>query len=168
MAALVLGATVSGRTGAVVPSLCEAARRLVPVAVALALMLALSRLMEHGGMIAVLAQGAAGAGAAWPAMAAGVGVLGSFVTGSATASNILFAEFQVATAGALGMSVLWLSAAQGLGAAIGNVVAPHNIIAGCATVGLARADGLVLRRTVPLCAAHLALTGTLMLWLAQA
>jgi lactate permease len=131
----------------------------------LLLMLGLSRLMVHGGMIAALAGGAAGAGAAWPAVAAGVGVLGTFVTGSATASNILFAEFQAATAAALGMSALWLSAAQGLGAAIGNVVAPHNIIAGCATVGLARSEGAVLRRSAPVCAVYLVACGALLLWL---
>jgi lactate permease len=164
--ALGLGAVFVGSSRHVVPALGEALGRLGPVALALGLMLTLSRLMVHGGMIGALAGGAAGAGAAWPAVAAMVGVLGTFVTGSATASNILFAEFQTATAATLGMSALWLSAAQGLGAATGNVVAPHNIIAGCATVGLARAEGAVLRRSAPVCAACLVLAGALFLWLA--
>jgi lactate permease len=166
MVALVVGAVVTGRSIVLVPAVGAALRRLGPVALALVLMLGLSRLMVHGGMISALADGAAGAGAAWPVVAAGVGVLGTFVTGSATASNILFAEFQTATAAALGMSALWLSAAQGLGAAIGNVVAPHNIIAGCATVGLARAEGAVLRRSAPVCGIYFVACGVLFLWLA--
>jgi hypothetical protein len=63
-------------------------------------------------------------------------VLGTFVTGSATASNILFSEFQASTAEALALPPVLMLAAQGLGAAIGNVVAPHNIIAGNAIVGI--------------------------------
>ena len=83
--------------------MAAALRRLVPVAVALALMLALSRLMVHSGMIDVLATAAAGAGGLWPLFAAAVGATGTFVSGSATASNILFTEFQVSTAAALGL-----------------------------------------------------------------
>ncbi|MCG6121214.1 MAG: L-lactate permease [Microvirga sp.] len=41
-----------------------------------------------------------------------------------------------------------MAAAQGVGAAIGNAVAPHNIIAGAATVGLSGRDGEVLARTL--------------------
>ncbi len=164
--ALGLAALLTRRGGHLSPALGQALRQLGPVALALALMLTLSRLMVHAGMIDALAGGAAGAGAAWPAVATMVGVLGTFVTGSATASNILFAEFQTATAGTLGLSPLWLSAAQGLGAAIGNIVAPHNIIAGCATVGLARAEGPVLRRSGPVCAACLVLAGIVFLRLA--
>ena len=163
--ALVAGAVVTGKKAFLTPAFGAAMRQLGPVALALVLMLGLSRLMVHGGMIVALAGGAAGAGPAWPAVAAGVGVLGTFVTGSATASNILFAEFQTTTAAALGKSALWLSAAQGLGAAIGNVVAPHNIIAGCATVGLARAEGAVLRRSAPVCGGYLIACGVLFLWL---
>ena len=74
-------------------------------------------------------------------------MLGSFVTGSATASNILFTDFQVATAQALDLPVLHMVAAQGFGAAIGNMVCPHNVIAGAATVGIVGREGEVLRRT---------------------
>jgi lactate permease len=41
-----------------------------------------------------------------------------------------------------------MAAAQGAGSAIGNVVAPHNIIAGAATVGLVGREGAVLSRTL--------------------
>nr|MBA2670312.1 L-lactate permease [Gemmatimonadota bacterium] len=73
----------------------DATRRLVPVAVALTAMLLLSRIMVHAGMTSLLAStAAASAGSSWPVFAPFVGMLGTFVTGSATASNILFTEFQ--------------------------------------------------------------------------
>src|SRR5690606_15210608 len=64
----------------------QAAMRILPVVVALVAMLGLSRVMVHAGMIATLAESAAGAfGPIWPLVVPAVGVLGSFVTGSATA-----------------------------------------------------------------------------------
>nr|WP_256371797.1 L-lactate permease [Rubellimicrobium sp. CFH 75288] len=159
---LVGGAALTGRLGLLPAALGAALGRLGPVALALLVMLALSRLMVHSGMIAALAEAAARTGALWPLLAPLVGVLGTFVTGSATASNILFTEFQSETAAALGLAPVPLLAAQGFGAAIGNVVAPHNIIAGSATVGLHAREGEILRRTAPAGLAY-ALAGGLLL-----
>ncbi|MCC5984482.1 MAG: L-lactate permease [Rhodobacteraceae bacterium] len=141
-------ALATGRAGLLAPAIGAALRRLLPVALALLVMLALARLMVHGGLIGALAGAAAGAGALWPLLAPFIGVLGTFVTGSATASNILFTDFQAASARALDLPVLPMAAAQGAGAAIGNAIAPHNIIAGAATVGLQGRDGEVLARTL--------------------
>ena len=126
-----------------------AARQLLPVTLALLAMLALSRLMVHAGMIASLAAAAAAAaGGAWPLIAPFVGTLGTFVTGSATASNILFTDFQQATAQELDLSVLAIVAAQCFGAAVGNIICPHNIIAASATVQIPGQEGAVLRQTL--------------------
>jgi predicted DNA-binding protein with PD1-like motif len=57
--------------------------------------------------------------------------------------------------------VATMVAAQGFGAAIGNIVCPHNIVAGAATVGLAGREAEILRRTLLPCAAYLALGGAL-------
>jgi lactate permease len=139
------------------------------VLLALLAMLALARLMVHAGMVEALAEAAAGSvGQAWPLMAPAVGALGTFVTGSATASNILLTDFQLATAAALGLPVIWMVAAQGFGAAVGNIVCPHNIVAGAATVGLAgRQMGDVMRRTLPVCAFYAGLGGLLVLVLVR-
>ena len=142
-------------------ALRRAAEMLIPVTIALAAMLAISRLMVHTDMIGALAAAAATTGAAWPAFAPSVGALGTFVTGSATASNILFTDFQLATAHQLDFDALRLLGAQGFGAAVGNIICPHNIIAGCATVGIAGQEGDVLRRTLGACAIYLILGGAL-------
>jgi lactate permease len=165
LGALLLGAALQGRSpGALAPSLAASARRLLPVAVALLAMLCLSRLMLHAGMIDALQRAAVdGLGRGWPLVAPAVGALGSFVTGSATASNVLFSSLQVQTAQALGLSAAWMAAAQGTGAAIGNIVCPHNVVAGAATVGLAGREGEVLRRTLVPCLVVLAMAGLLLM-----
>ena len=152
-AAFVAGALVQRASGAMVlSSMRSAASRLPPVLIALLAMLMLSRVMVHAGMIDALAQiAAATAGQAWPVLAPAVGVLGTFVTGSATASNILFSDFQAGTAAAIGIAVLPMMAAQGFGAAVGNIICPHNVVAGAATVGIAGREGEVMRLTIGAC-----------------
>lgn len=160
-AALWRGDGVAALRGAAV----RAAARLPGVLLALLAMLLLARLMVHAGMIAALAEGAAlSFGGAWPLLAPAAGALGTFVTGSATASNILLVEFQAATAEALGLPLLLMLAAQGIGAAIGNAVCPHNVVAGAATVGLGgRETGAILRRTMGPALLYLTLAGGLLL-----
>jgi len=144
----------------------DATRRLVPVAVALSAMLLLARIMVHAGMTESLASAAAGgAGGAWPVLAPFVGVLGTFITGSATASNILFSDFQREMALALGLPVAGVIGAQGFGAAVGNIICPHNVVAASATVGLEGREGEILRRTLWVALVYAALGGVLAAWL---
>jgi lactate permease len=147
-------------------AMARAAAQLGLVTIALIAMLGLSRLMVHAGMITALAATAAElAGGTWPFWAPFMGILGTFVTGSATASNILFTDFQQAMAQHLGLSILTMAGAQGFGAAVGNVIAPHNIIAGGATVGLSGQEGAILRRTLWACVIYALLGGGITLWL---
>ena len=132
-------------------SVVGAGKTLIPVGAALMAMLGLARVMVHAGMVDAIAAGAADAlGGAWPLLAPSVGALGTFVTGSATASNVLFSDLQVATAEAIGVDVATMLGAQGLGAALGNAIAPHNLIAAAAIVALAGRENEILRRTLPL------------------
>jgi lactate permease len=142
-----LGGFATGRSAHLGPAARAAMLRLAPVALALVAMLAMSRLMVHAGMIEVLAGEAARTGGLWPLLAPAVGALGTFVTGSATASNVLFTEFQLTTASALSLPAIAMVAAQGFGAAIGNIIAPHNIIAGAAAVNLKGREGDILAMT---------------------
>jgi lactate permease len=149
-------------------AMSQAARQLGLVTVALIAMLSLSRLMVHAGMMTALATAAANiAGGTWPFWSPFIGALGTFVTGSATASNILLIDFQQATAQQLGLSVLTLSGAQGFGAAVGNIICPHNIIAGGATVGLSGQEGAIFQRTIGACTVYAILGGLLTLVLTR-
>lgn len=138
-------------------------RQLTTVAAALVAMVGIARMMTAAGMTEALASAAADAGRAWPLAAPAVGALGTFVTGSATTSNILFTDLQVATAGGLDLPVLPLLGAQSFGAAVGNLICPNHIVAAAATVGLTGGEGQVLRRTLPLALLYVALGGVLAL-----
>lgn len=90
---------------------------------------------------------AALAGPVWPMLAAVVGGLGAFITGSNTVSDLLFAEFQWGMAETLKMPRQFIVAAQAVGGGAGNMVCVHNIVAVCAVVGLSGKEGLVLKKT---------------------
>ncbi|GAB7024479.1 L-lactate permease [Salidesulfovibrio brasiliensis] len=87
-------------------------------------------------------------GNAWPMFASFVGGLGSFITGSNTVSDLLFAEFQWGVASQLELPRQIIVAAQAVGGAMGNMVCIHNIVAVCAVVGLSGMEGQILKRTV--------------------
>ena len=87
------------------------------------------------------------AGSVWPVLAAFVGGLGAFITGSNTVSDLMFAEFQWNMAQALHLPRQIIVAAQAVGGAMGNMICVHNIVAACAVVGLSGREGEVLRRT---------------------
>ncbi|MDJ0791888.1 MAG: L-lactate permease [Acidimicrobiia bacterium] len=138
----------------------QALRQVGPVVVALVGMLGLARVMVAAGMIDTLAEASADlAGGAWPFFVPFVGALGTFITGSATASNILFTDFQVATARTLAIPVLPMVGSQGFGAAAGNMIAPFNVIAAAAVVGETGKEGAMLRTTLWVAAAYLVAGG---------
>jgi L-lactate permease len=85
------------------------------------------------------------------------------VTGSATASNILFTDLQLAAAREAGLATAAALGAQGFGAAAGNMIAPLNLLAGAATVGLVGREDEILRRTLALCLLY-ALLGGVIVW----
>lgn len=85
-------------------------------------------------------------GNAYPIIAPIVGVLGSFMSGSATVSNLLFSSLQFETATILGIPQVLIVAVQTIGAALGNMICVNNVVAVCATVGCIGAEGTIIRR----------------------
>ncbi|PAU66179.1 lactate permease [Pseudomonas sp. PIC25] len=87
-------------------------------------------------------------GAVYPLLAPSVGALGAFIAGSNTVSNMMLSQFQYGVAHSLGISGALIVAVQAIGAAAGNMVAIHNVVAASATVGLLGREGTTLRKTV--------------------
>ena len=88
------------------------------------------------------------AGAGWPLAAPFVGALGSFLSGSATFSNLMFAQFQIGAADRAALPETVVLAAQMLGANAGNMVSVLNVVAAAAVVGLSRREGAIIRITL--------------------
>lgn len=87
-------------------------------------------------------------GSVYPLLAPSVGALGAFIAGSNTVSNMMLSQFQYGVAHSLGISGALIVAVQAIGAAAGNMVAIHNVVAASATVGLLGREGTTLRKTV--------------------
>jgi lactate permease len=87
-------------------------------------------------------------GSIYPLFAPAVGGLGAFIAGSNTVSNLMLSDFQYNVAGALGLSTAMMVSLQAVGAAAGNMIAIHNVVAASATVGLLGREGVTLRKTI--------------------
>ena len=100
-------------------------------------------------------------GSVYPFFAPWVGALGAYIAGSNTVSNLMLSQFQFNTAGLLGVSGVMMVALQSVGAAAGNMIAIHNVVAASATVGLLGREGTTLRKTILPTLYYLILAGSL-------
>ncbi|UCC71289.1 MAG: L-lactate permease [Gemmatimonadota bacterium] len=100
-------------------------------------------------------------GRIWPFFAPAVGALGAFIAGSNTVSNLMFSLFQHGVATQLAISAAVVVALQAVGAAAGNMIAIHNVVAASATVGLMGQEGNTLRKTILPTLYYLLVVGTL-------
>jgi lactate permease len=87
-------------------------------------------------------------GGIYPLFATSIGALGAFIAGSNTVSNMMLSQFQFGVAEVLGASTTMMVALQVVGAAAGNMIAIHNVVAASATVGLLGQEGQTIRRTI--------------------
>lgn len=93
------------------------------------LVLAISKLMNYSGMTAEIANELIGmTGRAFPFVAPFIGTIGSFITGTNTSANILFGPIQAQAAIDLSVSAGFLASFNALGASIGKIICPQNLI----------------------------------------
>lgn len=102
-------------------------------------------------------------GVNWLLVAPLLGMLGAFITGSSTVSTLTMSPIQYSIALDAGLPTNLVLAQQVSGAAAGNMVAVHNIVAASTVVGIHHQEGHVIRRVAPAVAIYLALgvVGTL-------
>ncbi|ABR47042.1 L-lactate transport [Alkaliphilus metalliredigens QYMF] len=81
----------------------------------------------------------------WPLFAPFIGILGAFMSGSNTTSNILFSAFQYNVADQIGVSRLVILGLQVVGGAAGNMICVHNVVAACTTVGVLGKEGEIIK-----------------------
>jgi lactate permease len=140
-----------------------------PAAIALFFALGMVYIMMNSGlptstdsMLIVMAKFAASTvGSVWYLMAPLVGILGAFISGSNTTSDIMFGPFQYGTAMAAGMPVTPTLALQALGGAAGNMICIHNVVAAATTVGLVGKEGLIIRKNLPVALLYGLISGAL-------
>lgn len=130
-------------------------KQLLPATIALVFAVSMVQVMVQSnvntynmdGMMITMSKAVAGiAGGSWPVFSPFVGVLGAFMSGSNTVSNILFSQFQFGVAEQLEISRIIILGVNNVGGAVGNMLAVHNVVAACATVGLVGVEGVIIRR----------------------
>ena len=123
-------------------------------------LVAMSAIMSHSSMIAVIAKGLVDAtGTFYPLVAPLVGAIGTFATGSDTSSNILFGKLQASVADQLGMNKSWLAAANTAGATGGKIISPQSIAIATAACEQQGQEGAFLRSAMPYAIAYVIIAG---------
>jgi len=135
------------RPGVFFHSGVKALRQLRIPGLTVIVIVALAYLYNYSGMAFTLGAAVAHAGSAFPLLSGYLGWAACFLSGSDTASNVLFGNLQVAAAHQLHLSPILLAATNSSGAVAGKMISPQNIAIGVTTVGLIGQEGRILRST---------------------
>ena len=111
------------------------------------LIVALAYLMNYSGLTYTLGIGASAAGPLFPILAAFLGWLAVFLSGSDTSGNALFGNLQVVAANRLGLDPVLMAATNSSGGVLGKMISPQNIATGAAMTGMQGQEGAILART---------------------
>lgn len=116
--------------------------------------LTMTQVLEHSGQTTVLALGIGEVSppVVYVALANVIGITGAFMTSSNTSSNILFSPLHENVVQSMNsLSLSHVIAAQSAGGAIGNAIAPSNVILGTSTAGIKGKDSEVFKPTIVFC-----------------
>jgi lactate permease len=108
-------------------------------------MLAIGTLTRLSGIDATLGLAFAGAGVLYPFFGTLLGWLGVALTGSDTASNILFGNLQKITSEQLGISPILMSAANSSGGVMGKMIDAQSIVVASTATNWFGHEGTILR-----------------------
>ncbi|MBB5174635.1 lactate permease LctP family transporter [Texcoconibacillus texcoconensis] len=84
-------------------------------------------------------------GGFWPLFAPLIGMLGTFISGSTTFSNMMFAIFQFSVGDQIDTDPTLILSLQAMGSNSGNVVSVLNVVAAASVVGLVGKEGVIIR-----------------------
>ena len=117
-------------------------------AITVASVVGLAFVMNNSGMTTSMGMAFTKTGVLFPFLSPFLGLLGVFLTGSDTSSNVLFGGLQKVTAEQLGMNPLLTCAANTSGGVMGKMISPQSIAVACAATGLVGEEGNLFRFTL--------------------
>ena len=129
----------------------------------IAAMLSLGYVTKYAGTDATLGIALAHTGAAYPFFGTLLGWLGVALTGSDTASNVLFGGLQKITAQQLHLNPVLMGAANSAGGVMGKMVAAQSLVIGCAVTGQEGKEGALFRAVLKHSLGLLALVGIIVM-----
>lgn len=130
----------------------EAGHRAASTTATLFVLVSTAMIMNDTGMTTILAMGTSRLTASfYPVLAPFIGVLGTFLTGSNTNSNLLFGLFQHQAALNISTRPHVLVTAHTAAAAVASSIAPAKILIAASAVGLKGKERSLLAVTLPYC-----------------
>ncbi|WP_315292453.1 L-lactate permease [Hoylesella loescheii] len=163
----VLGGLVQGLSPRqLLVSLARTVVNLRKTTVTIISLVALAAIMNYAGMILVIADTLANiTGKAYPLFAPLIGAIGTFVTGSDTSSNILFAKLQANVATQLHHAdPNWIVASNTTGATGGKMISPQSIAIATAACDMQGQDGEILKSALPYAALYIIIGGLMVMF----
>lgn len=154
--ALITGQFLNYAGGSIKNAWAKSVKALVATVITLATAVPMVRIflqsdVNHSGLSSMpleLAQlAAAHLSSIWPLVATFIGALGSFISGSSTFSNMMFASLQASVATQANISQQLILALQMLGANAGNMICVVNVVTAASVVGLSGKEGQIIRLT---------------------
>ena len=114
--------------------------------VTVALMLALSYVMNLSGQTTTMGLALAATGAAFAVLSPVIGWIGTALTGSDTSSNALFGNLQVTAATQTGLSPVLMAVSNSTAGALGKMVSLQNLAVAAAAAALAGGENILFRK----------------------
>jgi lactate permease len=145
IAAIISGLVMGLSPGRMVKEYGETIRILRYSLITISAMLAIGTLTRFSGIDATLGLAFAGAGVLYPFFGTLLGWLGVALTGSDTASNVLFGGLQKITAEQLGLSPILMAAANSSGGVMGKMIDAQSIVVASTATNWFGHEGSILR-----------------------
>jgi lactate permease len=145
LAAIVSGMLLGARPADLLRGYGKALRTVWPSLLTIAAMLALGNLTRFSGLDATMGLAFATTGALYPYFGTMLGWLGVAVTGSDTASNVLFGGLQKITANQLHLSPILMASANSSGGVMGKMIDAQSIVVASTATQWFGQEGRILR-----------------------
>lgn len=125
------------------------ANKCISTTITIVFLLNMAVIMMDSGMINTIAEALVVlTGNLYPLAAPIIGLLGAFITGSNTNSNVIFGYLQEAAANSISLSAAVMCAAQSIGASIGCAIGPTTVSLGATAAQLQGKESLIYRKTL--------------------
>ena len=145
IAAIISGFLMGFSPGRLVKSYATTIKVCAYSLITISAMLAIGTLTRLSGLDATLGLAFAGAGVLYPFFGTLLGWLGVALTGSDTASNILFGNLQRITSEQLGLSPILMGAANSSGGVMGKMIDAQSIVVASTATNWFGHEGTILR-----------------------
>lgn len=127
----------------------QTVKKCVPTSITIVFLLNMAVIMMDSGMITEIADFLVSiTGHAYPLVASFIGLLGAFITGSNTNSNIIFGYLQEMAASSIGMSVAVMCAVQSIGASVGCAIGPTTVSLGATSAQVQGEESRIYQKTL--------------------